>query len=97
MATLPMHLRLEAADGIEEYRVHNGDVEVRQLQYPIEEDRVWYRLTAEELKRHVDRNTVVAQWLIRRLGWHRLLRACVAEQNLYHLDEAESTANRRAA
>jgi hypothetical protein len=92
-----MHLRLEAADGIEEYRVHNGDVEVRQLQYPIEEDRVWYRLTAEELKRNVDRNTVVAQWLIRRLGWRRLLRACVAEQNLYHFDEAESTANRRAA
>jgi hypothetical protein len=97
MAIVPMHLRLEAADGIEEYRIHDGDVEVRQLQYPIEEDRVWYRLTAEELKRHVDRNTVVAQWLKRRMGWRPLLRACVAEHNLFHLDAAESTANRSAA
>lgn len=97
MAILPMHLRLEAPDGIEEYRIQNGDIEVRQLQYPIEEDHVWYRLTAEELKEHVNRNTVVAQWLKGRMGWRPLLRACVAEQNLYHLDEAESTANRRAA
>jgi hypothetical protein len=97
MATLPMHFRLEAADWIEEYRIHNGDVEVRQLQYPIEEDRVWYRLTAEDLKGHVDRNTVVAQWLKHRMGWRPLLRACVAEQNLYDLDRAESTADRRAA
>jgi hypothetical protein len=97
MATLPMHFRLESADGIEDYRIHNGDVEVRQLQYPIEEDRVWYRLTAEELKRHIDRNSVVAQWLKRRMGWRPLLRACVADQNLYHLDNDENAADRRAA
>ena len=97
MAIVPMHFRLEATGGIEEYRIHNGDVEVRQLQYPIEEDRVWYRLTAEELKRHVDRNTVVAQWLKRRMGWRPLLRACVAEQNLYHLDNEAHAADQRAA
>ncbi len=97
MATLLMHLRLETSDGIEEYRIRNGDIEVRQLQYPAEEDRVWYRLTAEELKEHVNRNTVVAQWLKRRMGWRPLLRACVAEQNLYHPEEAENAPDRRAA
>jgi hypothetical protein len=54
-------------------------------------------LAAEDLKGHVDRNTVVAQWLKRRMGWRPLLRACAAEQNLYDLDRAESTADRRAA
>ncbi len=35
------------------------------------------RLTPEQLSIHVERNTVVAQWLERRLGWRRLLQACV--------------------
>jgi hypothetical protein len=82
MALVPTYLRLEAPEGIEEYRIYNGDIEVRQLQYPVEEDRLWYRLTTEELASHVNQNTVVAQWLMRRLGWRRLLRACGTEQNL---------------
>ena len=96
MAQTPISLRLEAPDGIEEYRIRDGEVEVRQLQHPVEEDRMWYRLTPEELTVHVNRNTIVAKWLTHRMGWRRLLRACVADQNLFQYEPAE-TPTRRAA
>ena len=82
MAIIPMCLRLEAPDRSagEEYRIHEGQVQVRSLQQPLVDDG-WYRLTADQVADHVKRNTVVAQWLQRRLGWPRLLQACVAEQN----------------
>jgi hypothetical protein len=34
---------------------------------------------------------------MRRLGWRRLLRACVADQNLYFINEAQSVSGQGAA
>ena len=81
-----VRFRLESTDGspAKEYRVQDGNVEVRTLGREGGSDRptenVWWRLTPEQLSIHVDRNTVVAQWLERRLGWRRLLQACVGQE-----------------
>ncbi len=78
-----MRLRLESGDGFpaKEYRIEDGNVEVRTLDSeggPVRRtESMWWRLTPEQLSIHVERNTVVAQWLERRLGWRRLLQACV--------------------
>ena len=80
-----MQLCLEAADGsaTKQYRVDNGKAEVRTLRshngYDSPESG-WHRLTPQQLSTHVERNTVVAQWLERRLGWRRLLQACVSQE-----------------
>ena len=103
MSLIPMSLRLEAGDGsaVEEYRIHDGDVEVRKLRQPVEEIRhgvVWHRLTAGQLSSHVYGNTVVAQWLQRRLGWRRLLQACVDQQDQYaDIGNTEDTVDRYVA
>ena len=81
-----MRLRLESDNGspAKEYRIEDGSVEVRLLDLEGVSVRragsVWERLTPEELSVHVERNTMVAQWLERRLGWRRLLQACVAQE-----------------
>ena len=81
-----MRLRLESANDspAKEYRIEDGNVEVRTLDPEGESVRrtgsVWWRLTPEQLSIHVERNTVVAQWLERRLGWRRLLQACVGQE-----------------
>jgi hypothetical protein len=77
-------LRLESSDRFpaEEYRIDDdGKVEVRTLD-PGDQSiwSVWWRLTPGQLSSHVERNTVVAQWLERRLGWRRLLPACVGQE-----------------
>lgn len=80
-----VRLRLEAADGsaTKQYRIDDGKVEVRSLHshsgYDPPESS-WHRLTPQQLSTHVERNTVVAQWLERRLGWRRLLQACVSQE-----------------
>jgi hypothetical protein len=80
-----MRLCLEAADdsASKQYRIDNGKVEVRTLHsdngYDPPESG-WHRLTPQQLSTHVERNTVVAQWLERRLGWRRLLQACVSQE-----------------
>ena len=89
MSLESMRLRLESDDGspVKEYRIEDGNVEVRSLD-PLDQvdgsirrtGSVWWRLTPGQLSIHVERNTVVAQWLERRLGWRRLLQACVGEQ-----------------
>ena len=99
---LIMSLRLEAAGGLagEEYRISDGDVEVRKLHQTIEGTRrggAWHRLTPGQLSTHVHRNTVVAQWLQRRLGWRRLLQKCVDMQTPNEAREAETTVDRYAA
>jgi hypothetical protein len=83
---LGMRLRLESGDGpaVKEYRIERGNVEVRSL-HPedpsgYDTGTVWRRLTPEELSIQVEGNTVVAQWLERRLGWRRLLQACVSHE-----------------
>ena len=99
MALTPTHLRLEAPDGCaEEYRIRDEHIEIRQLQDdPTKDDRPWHQLTPEQLTDHVERKTAVAHWLERRLGWRRLLQACLGEQTLYSFGTEENTAERRAA
>jgi hypothetical protein len=81
-----MRLRLESGNGspAKEYRIEDGNVEVRMLDPEAGSDRctgsIWSSLTPEQLSIHVERNTVVAKWLERRLGWRRLLQACVVQE-----------------
>ena len=81
-----MRLRLESGDGspAKEYRIEDGKIEVRTLDPEGGSVRrtgsIWWRLTPEQLSIHVERNTVVAQWLEGRLGWRRLLQACVGQE-----------------
>jgi len=99
MALVPMHLRLETANGsaAEEYRIRNGSVELRQLSVDFGDEGDFRRLTAEELTARVRSNTVVAHWLERRLGWQRLLRACIGEQDDLQTGTAEALKHQRAA
>ena len=86
MALRCTRLLLESGDGspAKEYRIDDGNVEVRTLDPEggsvQSTGSVWWRLTPEQLSIHVERNTVVAQWLERRLGWRRLLQACVSQE-----------------
>jgi hypothetical protein len=81
-----MRLILESGDGlpVTEYRIKDGNVELRTLDPEGGSVRgagsVWSRLTSEQLRIHVERNTVVALWLERRLGWRRLVQACVDQE-----------------
>jgi hypothetical protein len=79
MSSPVTHLRLESRDGSPpvEYKIEDGSVAVRRLE-PAAAER-WQRLTSSDLRNHVERHTVVAEWLRRRLGWRRLLRQCVEE------------------
>lgn len=98
MALTATHLRLESADGVsEEFRISNGYAEARHLQHDSTEDYEWHRLGPEQIADHVNRNTVVAQWLMRRLGWRRLLRACVREESVHYLEMMDVPPERRAA
>jgi hypothetical protein len=85
MLTQNPRLRLDSRDGspASEYRIlDDGIVEVRTV---VSEDgsesprSAWRPLTPDQLSSHVERNTVVAQWLERRMGWRPLLLACVGE------------------
>jgi hypothetical protein len=99
MALTPICLRLETPDGraVEEYCIHDGEIEARKLRdVANERDREWHQLTSEQLTDHVNRNTVVAQWLEHRWGWRRLLSACSPERNSYS-DSLDNRADRRAA
>jgi hypothetical protein len=98
MTLTPICLRVEDPGGrtVAEYRIRDEAVEVRHLPLLANDEDGWYQLTPEDLTSHVSRNTPVAQWLTRRLGWRRLLRACVSERELYYLDHLDST-ERRAA
>jgi hypothetical protein len=77
-------LRVESGDGTcKDYRIVGGSVEVRNFaagEQPDDNTGWWWTLRPEQLSEHVERNTVVAQWLERRLGWRQLLRACVGEE-----------------
>ncbi len=63
-----------------DYRIENGCVESRSVETECEcgatTDQRWQRLTPEELSSHVMADTVVAQWLRKRMGVQRLIRAC---------------------
>lgn len=98
MELTPMCLRVEDPDGrtVAEYRIREEEVEVRHLPLFDSDENEWYRLTTEDLTSHVSRNTAVAEWLTRRLGWRRLLRLCVNKQS-HFLEGDENRADRRAA
>jgi hypothetical protein len=68
---------IHSPESDEEYRIRNGKVEARVLGSG--QDSVWLELSPEQLSSHVRRNTPVARWLERSLGWRRLLRACVGQ------------------
>ena len=77
-------LRLELDDGspIQEYSIEHGTVEFRTVDLNRDDDRTaegWHEVSPGELRYHVERGTVVAQWLERRLGWQRLLQQCVGD------------------
>jgi hypothetical protein len=80
-------LRLEPDNGspITEYRINNATVAVRTVDLNRRSDQDhdeasgWQQLTPEQLRFHVERHTVVAEWLKRRLGWRRLLRECARD------------------
>jgi len=97
MVLTAMHLRLESPDTVEEFRICDDHVEVRQLQHASTENERWHRLDPDQIADHVNRNTVVAQWLTRRLGWRRLLRACIRQESVHYLDLLDVPAERRAA
>ena|SRR5580704_9376666 len=86
MISESMRLRFESSDGCwaKEYRIEDGRVEVRAADPRAasvqDSGNVWRRLTPKQLSVHVERNSVVAQWLTRRLGWRRLLQACLVEE-----------------
>ena len=96
MALRSMRLLLESGYGspAKEYRIQDGSVEVRTLDREGGSVRstgsVWWRLSPEQLSIHVEHNTVVAWWLERRLGWRRLLQACI-EQEPSMVKVAENT------
>jgi len=107
MAQENVRLRLEARDGsaTEEFRVDNGRVEVRSWRLHSEycpPESSWHPVTSQELSTHVERNTAVAQWLERRLGWRRLLQACAGQKphdwiTAEDRTSAEDYVDRRAA
>ena len=61
------------------YRIQDGNVEVRNLDSGPDSESGWWRLSPQQISTHVERNTVVARWLERRMGWRRLLQACVGQ------------------
>jgi hypothetical protein len=102
----PVSLRLETVDGsgCEEYRIQDGDIEVRRVRRSGERGRSeclssdeWQRLTPRQLSNHVHDNTVVAQWLRHRIGWRRLILACADQETLDSFGVAENVQDRYAA
>src|SRR5712691_9265095 len=92
-------LRLDPGDGspMQDYRIENGHVEARVLDIKMKSEREghchWQRLTPPQLASHVMGNTVVAQWLQRRMGVHPLIRACAqSDDQVEHAEESSPEA-----
>jgi len=75
-------LRIDLSDGCPavEYRIADDHVDSRVFGSAAERsggiEAPWQRLTPEQLRSHVMAGTAVARWLSRRMGVHRLIRAC---------------------
>ncbi len=66
---------------VKEYRVtKDGKIEARLLDCGFEQESEWREVSPAQLSSQVRRNTAVAQWAERNLGWRRLLWACVGEE-----------------
>ena len=67
---------------VKEYRISDdGKIEARTLNGRREHDSAWKQVSPEHLCSHVRQNTAIARWLEQRLGWRRLLWACVADDS----------------
>lgn len=102
MGITTFNLRVEAEDGsgAEEYRVQDGDIEVRWTPQALDNfhrDEQWRRLNASEIASHVHGNTAVAQWLRHRIGWRRLLLACTEQETLEMFGVSKTPVDRHAA
>lgn len=63
---------------VTQFRINtDGRIETRTLECGSEEESAWRLASPAQLSSHVKKNTVVARWLEKNLGWRRLLRACV--------------------
>ena len=95
MALPATHLRLESPDGVsEDFRICDGHVEARQLRHDSTEDHEWHCLAPEQLADHVNRNTVLARWL---MGWRQLLRASLRKESIHYLELQDNTPERHVA
>jgi hypothetical protein len=75
---------------VKEYRVtKDGRIEARLLNCGFEQESEWLEVSSEQLSSHVIRNTAVAQWAERNLGWRRLLWACVGEIQPHRINSAK--------
>jgi hypothetical protein len=90
------NLRIDLGDGssVVDYRIENDCVETRTLE--AENEKPWQRLTPEQLTSQVMADTVVARWLRRRMGVHRLLRACTHSLS-YAVNSVKDSSDRTAA
>ncbi len=70
-----------------EYRIVGESVEARDLDKNSAKRTSWWKLTPAQLSNHVKRNTEVARWLEKRLGWRRLLWACIGEDSWWRFSE----------
>jgi len=71
-ATDVLKIPSENGSPINEYRIHHGQIEFRSLDplgnpFPRYAGN-WWTLTAADLQFHFALNTVVAKWLMQRLG-----------------------------
>jgi hypothetical protein len=88
-------LRIDPDDGCPavEYRIDDDHVDSRVLDSAHERsgaiESPWQRLTPEQLRSHVMADTAVARWLSRRMGVHRLIRACNQDSPFAHGDVQE--------
>jgi hypothetical protein len=76
---MSMENMIEFADRfpVKEYRISDDKIEARIVVGGCDQDSDWREVSSEQLSSHVKKNTAVARWLERNLGWRRLLRACV--------------------
>src|SRR5690348_14559692 len=98
MTLTPTSLRVETADGFaaEEYRISDGQIQFRETRAGERIHREWRTLTPAELTSHVMQKSIVSRWLLERLGWRALLRACAGDQQGL-FGEAATDDDRRAA
>jgi hypothetical protein len=75
---------------VKEYRVtKDGKIEARLLDCGFEQESEWAEVSPEQLSSHVRRNTAVARWAERSLGWRRLLWACVGDLQPHPISSAK--------
>jgi hypothetical protein len=94
MACNNLPIDLGYGSPVVDYRIENDGVVTRTLE--AENEKPWQRLTPEQLTSQVMADTVVARWLHRRMGVHRLLRACTHSLS-YAINSVEDSSDRTAA